>query len=108
MHFITSYVLFMQEIQRLPHKPKPLFYRFAIYIKDAIEENVVKVLDLLKPTQFVGSIWSLKLDKVTEEGRFISAGDKRITAGIYKVCRYYIRKEKYGDNKKYFEIITGN
>ena len=98
----------MQEIQRYPHRTKQLSYRFAIYITEAIEENVLKVLDLLRPTLFEGTTWSLKLDKITEEGRYFSAGDKNISAAVYKVCKYYIQRVFTGDNKKHFLTIEGN
>ena len=97
----------MQETQHYPHRTKPLSYRFVIYITDAIEDNVLRVLDLLRPTQFEGTRWSLKLDKHTKEGRFGSAGDTNITTAVYKVCKYNIQLELRSDDKKYYKIIEG-
>lgn len=97
----------MQEIRNNPHKTTPLYYRFAIYITDATEENTEKVLDFLRPTQFEGTKWSLKLDKVTEEGRFMSAGDKKIATGIFKIAKYSIQRQRYDGGTKIFEIIEG-
>ena len=85
-------LFFIQEIHPYPHRTKPLFYRFAIYITDAIEDNILKVLDILRLTQFEGTTWSLKLDKNTEEGRFGSAGDKNVTEAIYKLFKYNIQR----------------
>lgn len=99
----------MQDIQNNPIKTTPLYYRLAIYVTDATEENALKVLDFLRPTQFEGTKWSLKLDKVTEEGRFMSTGDKQIAAGVFKIAKYSIKRQRYDDDKnKYFEIIEGN
>ena len=67
----------------------------------------MKVLDFLRLSQFKGTTWSLKLDKMTNEGRFGSAGDKNITTAVYKVCKYYIQKEFRVDDKKYYEIMEG-
>ena len=68
----------------------------------------MKVLDILRLTQFEGTTWSLKLDKHTEEGRFGSAGDKNVTKAAYKVCKYNIQRVfNSGDNKKYYKIIEG-
>ena len=68
----------------------------------------MKVVDLLRPSLFEGTTWSLKLDKVTKEGRYGSAGDRNITTAVYKVCKYYIQKVFRVDDKKYYETIEGN
>ena len=98
----------MQEMQYYPHLTRPVFYRFAIYIRDATEDNAIKVLDLLRSSLFEGTVWSLKLDISTREGRFYSAGDKNITIAKYKVCKYYVQKELKSDNDtKCYMTIEG-
>ena len=46
---------------------------------------------------------------MTEEGRYVSAGDTNISTAVYKVCKYYIQKSlKGGGYDKRYITIEGN
>ena len=92
-----------------PEITKPICYRFAIYLSDTSEDNVLSVLEYLRPTKFEGAIVGLKLDSSTLKGEFFSTGSKNIAKATYKICKYAIQKEHISaDNKKSFIDIQGN
>ena len=96
-------------IKEDPEITKPIFYRFAIYLCDTSEDNVLSILEYLRPTNFEGAKIGLKLDSSTQKGQFFSAGSRNISRATYKICKYAIQKEHFSeDNKKYFVDIEGN
>ncbi|XP_065909519.1 uncharacterized protein [Dysidea avara] len=93
-------------IKEDPEITKPIFYRFAIYLCDTSEDNVLSILEYLRPTNFEGAKIGLKLDSSTQKGQFFSAGSRNISRATYKICKYAIQKEHFSeDNKKYFVDI---
>jgi len=95
-------------IQEDPEITKPVFYRFAIYLSDTSEDNVLSVLEYLRPTNFEGAKIGLKLDSSTQKGQFFSTGSRNISRATYKICKYAIQKEHITeDGKKYFVDIEG-
>jgi len=95
-------------MQKYPEITNPEFYRFAIYISDTSEDNVLSVLEYLKQTSFEGAKIGLKLDSSTQKGQFCSTGSRNIARATYKVCKYAIQKEQFTeDNEKCFVDIEG-
>ena len=65
-------------IKEDPEITKPIFYRFAIYLSDTSEDNVLSILEYLRPTKFEGVKIGLKLDSCTQKGEFVSTGSRNI------------------------------
>jgi len=73
---------------------------------DCCEDKVCTVLKQLQPTKFVGTEWSIKLDKSTDKGEFSRYGDRNISKGIYKVCKDRIQKlQEDEDGRKHFKDV---
>lgn len=95
-------------IKENPEITKPKLYRFAIYLSDTSEDNVLSVLELFRSTSFEGARIGLKLDSSTQKGQFVSTGSKNVARATYRICKYAIQQEYVSsDNKKYFVDIQG-
>jgi len=109
MHIHIHFCGYLQVIKVYPEMVRPKFYRFAIYLSDTSGDNVLSILDRLRSTKLVGGRVTLKLDSTTQEGRFGSYGDKKISKAIYRITKFNIQKQYIGkDEKRYYKFIEGN
>ena len=91
-----------------PEMVRPKFYRFAIYLADTSDDNVLSVLDHLCSTKLVGGRVTVKLDSTTKERRFGSYGDKKISKAIYRIAKFNIQKQYVTESgKRYYKFVEG-
>ena len=99
---------YLQVSNVYPEMVRPKFYRFAIYLADTSNDNVLSLLDHLRSTKLVGGRVTLKLDSTTQEGRFGSYGDQKISKAIYRITKFNIQKQYVGkDDRRYYKFIEG-
>jgi len=105
---ITAFCDYLQVSKKYPEMVRPKFYRFAIYLADTSDDNVLSLLDRLRFTKLVGGRVTVKLDSTTQERRFGSYGDQKISKAIYRITQFNIQKQYVGeDERRYYVSIGG-